>query len=763
MLIFNVRNQNISRIDNFSPAEKSENYLEATFYFKTEDWKDCTKTAIFENSKSKVIKDVILSNDKCLVPWEVLEEKATIKVSVYGINLSEKITTDMAEFSLNSTVSGGSATTEPTPDVYQQIIAMLDDIAQNGVTDEQIEKAVEKYFAENPIGGVDEAEVQRIVAEYVEKHKEELKGDKGESGADGKDGIAGKDGKDGFSPTVTVIKSGDVSTLTVTDKNGTTSVKIYDGKDGGDIVNVNAYESSNLLDLADVAEISKNGIAMTVVDEIITLNGTATANAELNLSSNFLEDGTYTFAYEILDGEFSGTLMYGYQSSKYVDLSGKQKTIEITSHNRTKVWVKSGSVCNNLKIHLWAVRGTEYKEWQLYGGITERVLQSDIKVGKLEEHIANKNIHITEKEKAFINRISGDFTIYSEEIADIANKVFKVTDNGAIVTVLLTDTHINPDDKQSIKQYEEMVANIAELTNAIPCDGVIHLGDHVNTQWWWSNRYTEDLEYQKYVHDYANMLRKANAPVYCIQGNHDGGFHPKNDETGTTGSEYSNHSIIYRNLGTITDKSAIRNICADVVAPYYYVDNAVTRTRMIFMTSNMENPNNDVKGFDYQTTVWLRNTLVEVEKDWNVLIFTHISCARFYTHLKNADKYIEIVNAFNEHRETTGLDSKLTADFTEYTGKIVAEIAGHYHGDSVVYPDNENARLSCIGIEIDSGSCLVGGGVITSGDFYDENDTNARSYDDITRHLFDVMVYRPDLNKIYMYRFGAGSDREITV
>lgn len=200
MLIFNVRNQNISRIDNFSPAEKSENYLEALFNFKTDDWKDCTKTAIFENSKSKVIKDVILSNDKCLVPWEVLGEKATIKVSVYGINLSEKITTDMAEFSLNSTVSGGSATTEPTPDVYQQIIAMLDDIAQNGVTDEQIERAVENYLSENPIGGVDETEVQRIVADYISANKEELKGDKGDKGDKGEPGNNGINGADGYTP-----------------------------------------------------------------------------------------------------------------------------------------------------------------------------------------------------------------------------------------------------------------------------------------------------------------------------------------------------------------------------------------------------------------------------------------------------------------------------------------------------------------------------------------------------------------------------------
>lgn len=231
MLIFNVRNQNISRIDNFSPAEKSENYLEAQFNFKTDDWQGVTKTAVFENAKTKVIKDVILVNDKCLVPWEVLEGNSSIKVSVYGVSLSEKITTDIAEFKLNNTLHGGSATTEPTPDVYQQIIDMLDDIAQNGVTDEQIKKAVENYLAENPIGGVDEAEVQRIVAEYVEAHKEELKGDKGESGVDGKDGLPGEDG---FSPVAKVEQTSNGAVITITDKNGTTSATVSNGKDGAD-------------------------------------------------------------------------------------------------------------------------------------------------------------------------------------------------------------------------------------------------------------------------------------------------------------------------------------------------------------------------------------------------------------------------------------------------------------------------------------------------------------------------------------------------
>lgn len=57
-------------------------------------------------------------------------------------------------------------------------------------------------------------------------------GIQGEKGDSGKDGINGADGQDGFSPIATVIKSGNTATITITDKNGTTTASISDGKDG---------------------------------------------------------------------------------------------------------------------------------------------------------------------------------------------------------------------------------------------------------------------------------------------------------------------------------------------------------------------------------------------------------------------------------------------------------------------------------------------------------------------------------------------------
>lgn len=48
-------------------------------------------------------------------------------------------------------------------------------------------------------------------------------------GMRGLKGEDGSDGQDGYSPTATVTKSGDTATITITDKNGTTTADIYDG------------------------------------------------------------------------------------------------------------------------------------------------------------------------------------------------------------------------------------------------------------------------------------------------------------------------------------------------------------------------------------------------------------------------------------------------------------------------------------------------------------------------------------------------------
>lgn len=85
-----------------------------------------------------------------------------------------------------------------------------------------------------------------------------LKGSKGDTGANG------QNGQDGFSPTASVSKSGNVSTLTVTDANGTTTTQILDGAGGVSDVQVNGTSvlSGGVADIT----ISNAGISGSYTD-----------------------------------------------------------------------------------------------------------------------------------------------------------------------------------------------------------------------------------------------------------------------------------------------------------------------------------------------------------------------------------------------------------------------------------------------------------------------------------------------------------------
>ncbi len=225
---FTVSKREIKCTDAKQPYHIGDNAdYEAVFAFDDE-WKGHIKTARFINGGK--VAEQILTDDKCIIPVEILK-KGYMKVGVYTDTMTS---TSCDVYIRDSIKETAGITTKPTPDVYAQIIRMIEEIEVAGVTDERIEKVVLEYLEENPVSGVDEAEVQRIVAEYVEVHKGELKGekgDKGDPGVDGKNGVDGVDGAngvDGKSAYDIAVDNG----FEGTEKEWLESLKGADGKDG---------------------------------------------------------------------------------------------------------------------------------------------------------------------------------------------------------------------------------------------------------------------------------------------------------------------------------------------------------------------------------------------------------------------------------------------------------------------------------------------------------------------------------------------------
>lgn len=119
-----------------------------------EEWQDKVKTVYFVCEDGSY-QAVVMSGNSCGVPmldgehrriFVGVQEGSAEKPSVLKTSrpCCLKVADSIADLL-------GQPIPDPTPDVYQQIIAMLEDIKKGEVSPEDIQKAVNKYLTENPI------------------------------------------------------------------------------------------------------------------------------------------------------------------------------------------------------------------------------------------------------------------------------------------------------------------------------------------------------------------------------------------------------------------------------------------------------------------------------------------------------------------------------------------------------------------------------------------------------------------------------------
>lgn len=120
-----------------------------------------------------------------------------------------------------------------------------------------------------PSGGVDRAEVEQIIADYLLKHPND-----------------GKDGADGYSPIVTIATVDNGTEVTITDANGEHVFTVLNGKDGKDgeidTDTVNRMVDTYLEENPPVSQITINGKGP---DE----NGNFVINTQTDVSNNVVE------------------------------------------------------------------------------------------------------------------------------------------------------------------------------------------------------------------------------------------------------------------------------------------------------------------------------------------------------------------------------------------------------------------------------------------------------------------------------------------
>lgn len=122
-------------------------------------WNGFGKTAIFYRNKNSVHHEV-LTDDACKAPWHMIFDPGVVYVGVYGSSGGVVRTSEVLALTIEQGAITGASAMEPTPDVYQQVLAAYGE-AERAI-------AVERARIDNFVSGdpADNAEVQDIRVGY---------------------------------------------------------------------------------------------------------------------------------------------------------------------------------------------------------------------------------------------------------------------------------------------------------------------------------------------------------------------------------------------------------------------------------------------------------------------------------------------------------------------------------------------------------------------------------------------------------------------
>lgn len=185
-----------------------ENAVEFTFGAL---WDDLILFAVFYRKPSEVY-HVRIEDGRCIVPREVTRNPGCFFLGVMGAKDGVTRTSTVLSYRVEAgAITDGIEPPEPTPSIYAQILASVQSA-------EQIAQSVRNDADAGKFNGA--------------------KGEKGDTGAQGVQGVQGiqgvkgEDGKDGVSPSVEISRSGDTTTIAITDASGVHTAGIKDGSKG---------------------------------------------------------------------------------------------------------------------------------------------------------------------------------------------------------------------------------------------------------------------------------------------------------------------------------------------------------------------------------------------------------------------------------------------------------------------------------------------------------------------------------------------------
>ena len=247
---FLVKKQQIDCIERDKLADGQIAFVSFRFVFDNE-WEGLYKVVQFMQGENTYNISLGVDGYSCKMPSELQAGCAEMSLFGYAPDDETALRATTAPIKLRIEQSGfsssGSEIVPPTPDLYQQLIAKIDEKIAS-VHDGADGASAYEIAVENGYTGTEAEWLSSLKGEKGdtgEQGIQGIQGEKGDTGAAGKDGMNGTDGRDGangFSPTATVTETDAGAVISITDKNGTTTATVKNGvgektAEGGEIFN----------------------------------------------------------------------------------------------------------------------------------------------------------------------------------------------------------------------------------------------------------------------------------------------------------------------------------------------------------------------------------------------------------------------------------------------------------------------------------------------------------------------------------------------
>ena len=188
MLKYLVKGQNIELLEHEIIAADQISFVKVHFAFDN-NWKPLHKVVQFCQDEDTFYRVLGIDGTSCLLPAELHPGTARMSLFGYDTAASDTVRATTVVKTLNIRPSGfeGGVSVPPSPDLYQQLIAQIEDMLKNHNCGGNGANGLSAY----------ELAVQNGFRGTLAQWLDSLKGKDGLDGRDGVDGKDGRDGKDG--------------------------------------------------------------------------------------------------------------------------------------------------------------------------------------------------------------------------------------------------------------------------------------------------------------------------------------------------------------------------------------------------------------------------------------------------------------------------------------------------------------------------------------------------------------------------------------